>query len=302
MLMEEKNNMSFFLNFKTAFKNIFRNKTTSLGTIISISSTLFILGIILLVILNINNFVINSKLKFYNIQINFYNDTSQKQIDNIKSTLDENFDLKSITFVSKEKAMDNFKNRFGEDAYLFDDISNPLSDSLVIEFKSLDQIQEITNSLKNNQFIESIEYFKDELKLLEGLSAIISLVGLAIILLLFIITLFVIANTIKIAIFSRMREIEIMKYIGATNWYIRRPFIIEGIVIGVVGASIATTIVVSIYHQFCTFFANDNFSLLANNLIHPYYITILFIKIFLTIGIGIGVLGSLISLRKYLRV
>lgn len=294
--------MRFLKKVKEALTNIFRNKTSSFGTLVSISATLFILGIVLISILNINNFVINSKLKFYNIKISFNQDTTSKQIESIKNTLNENFDLKSITYESKEEAMENFKSRFGEDGEVFDGIRNPLSDSLIVELKSLSQIKEIEKSLEKNSFIESIEYFKEELELLENISGIVSLAGLVIIILLFIITLFVIANTIKIAIFSRMKEINIMKYIGATNWYIRVPFIIEGVLIGLIGSIISSGIILFLYFQLYNFSVISEYSILQENLIAPKYILRIILEVFLISGAGIGSLGSLISLRKYLEV
>lgn len=294
--------IGFFKGFLKAIKNIFRNKTSSLGTLISIIATLFILGIVLISVLSVNNFVINSKLKFYNIKISFKQDTTMKQIESIEKTLGENFDLKSITYESKEEAMENFKKRFGEDSDLFDGIENPLSDSLILELKSLDQIDKIESSLEKNNFIESIEYFRDELKLLENISGAVSIIGLGIIILLFVITLFVIVNTIKIAIFTRMREINIMKYIGATNWYIRVPFIFEGVIIGLIGSVISALLLILLYTKFYGYLINGNHTLFTNNLIQPRYIMEIIIKTFLIIGMGIGSLGSLISLRKYLEV
>lgn len=295
--------MAFFRDIKTALTNLKKNKITTSATIISSSATLFILSIVLIIILNVNNFVINSKEKFYNVQVYFNNSASFEQIMNIKKTLENKNNFKSITYKSKSDSMDDFKAKFGSDSNLFDNIDNPLSDSLIVEINDFSDIKTIENSLKSNELVESIEYFKDELTALEKLSKVVSLTGLGIIALLFIITLLVLINTIKIAVFSRMKEINIMRYVGATNWYIRRPFIYEGIFLGLSSAFFAGLFSILIYGQiYQKLYAKGANAALKNIIIPSQGISFLLIRLLFITGIGVGSCGAMISMRRYLKV
>lgn len=292
----------FFSDIIISLQNIRKNKTTSSATILSTTSALFILAIVLIILLNVNNFVNVSKEKFYNIQIFFTADTSREQIDNLEDELKKIFEFESIIFKSKQESMDEFKERFGDDSSLFEDIENPLTDSLILELKTFDDAKNIENFLNNKNIIEDIEYFEDEINYMENLSAIVSIAGFVIILLLFFIILFVIINTIKIAVYSREKEINIMKYIGATNWYIRRPFLYEGMILGLISAMIATGISILIYFNLHSVIINNPASLFSESILTPDVITRVLLICILSVGAGVGAIGSLVSMRNYLRV
>ena len=152
-----------------------------------------------------------------------------------------------MDFESKDMAMEKLKDRWEDDAYLLEGLENPLQNSMIIELTNISLAVEVVKQIQDDDYIDSISYYKDVIDKMLTISRIISTAGLAIILLLSIVSLFIIANTIKIALYARKREINIMKYIGATNWFIRWPFIIEGMTLGFLGAVIALGSVYVLY-------------------------------------------------------
>ena len=207
-----------------------------------------------------------------------------------------------MDFESKDMAMEKLKDRWEDDAYLLEGLENPLQNSMIIELTNISLADEVVKQIQDDDYIDSISYYKDVIDKMLTISRIISTAGLAIILLLSIVSLFIIANTIKIALYARKREINIMKYIGATNWFIRWPFIIEGMTLGFLGAAIALGSVYVLYGFIFSKLSSEAYSLIGGYLLPISTIFDNIAIIFASMGIGIGVLGSLVSLRRYLKV
>ena len=274
----------------------------SVASIASVAASLFVLGIVLSIVLNINNFAIIAQKQFDNIQIFLVDEMQADDIARFKRKIENIPGVSKVDFESKDMAMEKLKDRWEDDAYLLEGLENPLQNSMIIELTNIRLADEVVKQIQDDDYIDSISYYKDVIDKMLTISRIISTAGLAIILLLSIVSLFIIANTIKIALYARKREINIMKYIGATNWFIRWPFIIEGMTLGFLGAAIALGSVYVLYGFIFSKLSSEAYSLIGGYLLPVSTIFDNIAIIFASMGIGIGVLGSLVSLRRYLKV
>lgn len=292
------NRLDYYI--KEAFKSIFKNKNTSFATIFSMMIALLILGITLCIVLNINNFTLKVKQEVSGMQIFMKNTINEEELEDFKKVLEANEDFENISFVSKQELMKSFVENTNIDFKAFDDIDNPCENSFRVYIKNSEKSAKLVNSLQKDLRISSISFYEEDIKNLIKTSETVSLISVIIIIILFMLSLMVIENMIKIAIFSRMKEIEIMKIIGATNWFIRLPFIIEGAILGLIGSGLAFLIVFFAYSKIYTNMPEAIF--FHKYLIDKNEMSKMLFSLFLSSGIGIGMLGSIISLRKYLKV
>ena len=289
---------------KQGFEGMWRNRGMGIASISSISAVLMILGIILILILSINNFVLDTTTKFDEIQVFLEDDLSDDILSNIEDTAKKNPGVISIMFQSKDQALKQFKDEWGEEAYLLDGLenNNPLPDSYIIQVEDIKYAENVVKSLKTLDGIEEVKYDKDVIDKLLIVANYIRFGGLIVIGILVFVSIFIISNTIKLTVASRRREINIMKYVGATNNYIRGPFIMEGILFGLIGAVVSIFIVYLGYEYFFDLVNERLYSLFAVFLVAPKLIFKDIAIIFSAIGVGIGGLGSLLSLKRFLNV
>lgn len=288
---------------RQGFQGMWRNRSMGLASVTSISSVLMILGLVLIMVLSINNLVIDTKDKFDEIQIFMEDGLSDKNITEIEDSIRNNQGVLSVMYESKEQALENWKKDWDENAYLLDGIEkNPLPNSYIIQLKDLDYADKVVDSIKGMDGIEKIQYNKEITENLILVSNYIRLGGIIVTGVLIFVSVFIISNTIKITVASRKREINIMKYVGATNGYIRGPFIIEGVLFGLLAAVISVVIVYYGYGYFFNSVKETLFSMFTVVLAPPKALFTDIAIIFIAIGVGIGALGSLLSLKRYLNV
>ena len=287
----------FIKEVYTSFK---RNIWMTLASIFTVVLSLFILGFFSIVILNLNKMADTLESQ---VQISVYlkDDLSQEEIDETKETLSKIEGLQDIKFTTREEAMDNFKKRLGDQQFLLDalDDTNPLPDSFSLTVTSPQQVKTIADTVVALDSVESASYSQDIINHLFNLTHLIRLIGVALIILLTGAAIFIISNTIRLTVFARRKEIAIMKYVGATDWFIRWPFLLEGICLGFIGGGLATIFLYIVYNQVTQeiYEAMAFFPLIPQ---HPFinYISLAI----LVAGIIIGALGSTISLKKFLKV
>jgi cell division transport system permease protein len=289
---------------KQGFQGMWRNRGMGVASITSISAVLMILGIILILILSINNFVMDTTTKFDEITVFLEDDINDEQMTKIEEKAKENEGIVSIIFESKDQALEKFKEDWGDEAYLLDGLekNNPLPNSYIIKIEEIAYAQNLVNSLKGLDGVEEVKYDKEIIDKLLVVADYIRLGGIIVIAILVFVSIFIISNTIKLTVTSRRREINIMKYVGATNNYIRGPFIIEGVLFGLIGAIISIFIVYYGYEYFFGLVNERLYSLFSVFLIAPTMIFTDIAIIFSAIGIGIGALGSLVSMKRFLNV
>lgn len=287
----------FIKEVYTSFK---RNIWMTLASIFTVVLSLFILGFFSIVILNLNKMADTLESQ---VQISVYlkDDLSQEEIDETKETLSKIEGLQDIKFTTREEAMENFKERLGDQQFLLDalDDTNPLPDSFSLTVTSPQQVKTIADTATALDSVESASYSQDIINHLFNLTHLIRLIGIALIILLTGAAIFIISNTIRLTVFARRKEIAIMKYVGATDWFIRWPFLLEGICLGFIGGGLATIFLYIVYNQVTQeiYEAMAFFPLIPQ---HPFidYISLAI----LVAGIIIGALGSTISLKRFLKV
>lgn len=237
----------FIKEVYTSFK---RNIWMTLASIFTVVLSLFILGFFSIVILNLNKMADTLESQ---VQISVYlkDDLSQEEIDETKETLSKIEGLQDIKFTTREEAMKNFKERLGDQQFLLDalDDTNPLPNSFSLTVTSPQQVKTIADTAAALDSVESASYSQDIINHLFNLTHLIRLIGVALIILLTGAAIFIISNTIRLTVFARRKEIAIMKYVGATDWFIRWPFLLEGICLGFIGGGLATIFLYIVYNQ-----------------------------------------------------
>ncbi|NMB06792.1 MAG: ABC transporter permease [Tissierellia bacterium] len=288
---------------KQGFQGAWRNRGMGMASIGSITAVLVILGIVLIMVLSINNLVLETKGKFDEIQVFLEDDISQEVSKAIEEEALGSQGVLTVIYKPKEEALQDMKKDWGENAYLLEGLEpNPLNNSYIVKLKDIEYADEVVDKLSKLDGVEDINYYQD---LIEKMIVIANYVrggGLIITAILILISIFIISNTIKITVTARKREVNIMKYVGATNGYIRGPFIIEGVLFGLIGAILSILIVNYGYDYFFHTISTELYVLFTVYLVPPKALIKDISIIFVSIGMGIGALGSMVSLKRFLNV
>jgi cell division transport system permease protein len=287
--------------FKDALNSLKRNITVSTASIATVAATLFILGIFMLTLLNVNQGIVSVESQV-EVKIFLKDDITAPQKTELETKVKGVAGVKSVTFESKEQALANFKEQLGDqNQSLVDGLEkdNPMPSSYIVKVNEPNTISAVVEAVKGQAYVLSIKDGREIVNKIISITNTIKWVGSAIFLILIGVSLFLIGNTIKIIVYSRRREIGIMKYIGATDWFIRWPFVIEGIILGVSGALIADGI---LFYAYKVVFAKVTTGLLMMQLVPVSYVYTYILGLFVLAGILIGAIGSAISIRKFLAV
>ena len=288
------------------FSNVFKNKKSTGASLMIMCATMIIFGIFLILGENINHFVDQVESE-QGMQVFVKNEATQEQIDELGEKIRAIDGVSTVEFVSKDEALEQMKERFGDKQDLLDGYegeNNIFTASYVVTLTDLTKSKTVQDQINTYTDVVKKITSKDEVvTTLINLANGIKIVTGVILVLLIIISIFIIANTIKLTVHARRKEISIMKYVGATNNFIRWPFIVEGMIIGIL-ASIISIIIVGVAYTFIADkLVNVEFMQLINmSLISFSDMFNSIILVYMLLGIGIGVLGSLISMRKYLKV
>lgn len=291
--------------FKQGFQGMWRNRGMGLASIGSITAVLIILGLVLIMVLSMNSAVLETKSQFDELQIFLYDDINEDIEDNIKTTTEGLEGVESVTFYSKDEALEEMKEDWEDNASVLEGIedNNPLENSFIVKLNDVDKAKFIVEETEKLEGVESVKSFQELIGNLLTITNNIQIGGLAIIIILVFVSIFIISNTIKLTVTARRREINIMKYVGATNGYIRGPFVIEGLLFGLIGAGLSIFIINYGYQYFFKFLSKDeSLRLISKYLISPKVLIKDISIIFVSIGAGIGTLGSLVSIKRFLNV
>jgi len=288
---------------KQGFKGLWRNKGMGLASVTSITAVLVILGIFLILILSLNNVVMDTREKFDEVQVFLEDEITASQIEEIENRVKESDKVISVIFKSKDQALEEMKKSWGDEGYLLNGLeTNPLPHTLIIKLKDIEYADSVAKSIENMEGIEEIQYNQDIIEKLVLFSNYIRNGGLVVVSILLLVSVFIISNTIKLTVTARKTEINIMKYVGATNGYIRGPFVIEGLLFGLIGAVISILIVSYGYNYFFNAASDKLYVLFTVYLVPPKALMKDVMIIFIAIGAGIGALGSLVSMKRFLNV
>lgn len=284
-----------------ALKSLKRNKTITFASIITVAATLFIFGVFLIVAQTINMGVesVESKVE---IKAYLIDEITTQEQSNIETILQGVEGVKEITYESKEEAFDKFKERLGEDNAIlagFSEDRNPLPNSFVVSLEEPEAAMRVEEALSGVRGVEDVGNERETVERIIGLAKIIRTMGVVIFIILVLVSLFLISNTIKLTVYSRRREIGIMKFVGATDWFIRWPFLIEGMIMGLIGGIIAVGVVFFAYQLV---YADITQSLFYAGFVKPSEVLNSFSWQFGLTGLVIGALGSFIALKRFLDV
>ena len=291
----------FFYTIKQAFLQVFRNRAMSVVSIFAITAMLLILGLFFVIVININTAATMIRQDYDSIEVFLLDTTAPEQADAMIASLKGENGVEDVTYRTKEEAMTELKTRWGDSGYLLDSLaSNPLPNSIVIKINSLEAADDIAAKAAALDGIEDVKYYKETVDKLMSATRFVQLAAIVIMIFLIIVSVVVVSNTIKLTVFNRAREISIMKYVGATNWFIRGPFLAEGIIIGLFSAGISVGISAFVYEKVVDLIGKDVFAVLSTPMVPVDFLTYNLVWIFAALGVSIGACGSIISMRKFL--
>ena len=285
---------------KETYKSIRRNGFMSFASISTVAVSLLVLGMFLMIFLNTNNL---AQYLENQVQISVYmqDSATDKELASVKDKLTKMPGVVKVTQVSKQEALERFRKRLGDQDQLLNSLGkeNPFPNSFEVQVDNPERIKVLTPQIGQLNKVETAKFGQEVVEHLFQLTKILRFGGILLVVFLAMATLFIISNTIRLTVFARRKEVIIMKYVGATDWFIRWPFILEGMTLGFFGAVVAFILINSIYSGLLT----RIHATLAFLPLLPTSPLLFYVDLFLSAaGTGIGALGSYISLRKFLRV
>ncbi len=295
----------FGRSIRDAFRSVFRNFSLSLASISCIAITLVIVAISVLTFFNIKNFT-NEIEKDLTIVAFVDNDADDEDIERIKTKLqsNENIDRSKIVYKTKKQVKEEMQKEsdiFNSVMNEWDEKDNPLKDTFQIKVKDVEKIKSTADDIKEIEKINTVRYGEGLVDKLISAFDTIQKVTYGAVIALVIVTMFLIVNTIKLTIYSRKREISIMRLVGANNFTIKTPFVIEGMFLGLLGSVVPILLIVFGYPYIYKSLNGYVFSPLIN-LIRPYPFIYNVSCIVAIIGMVVGMIGSAKAVRKYLKV
>ena len=288
---------------KQGFTGLWRNRGMAVASIGSVTASLLVLGVIITLVINMNNVALMGKSQFDNVQVYLEEELGNEEIDSIGTELESIDGVAQVEYESRDEALEKFKESWGEQGYLLDTLeNNPLPNSYIVYFQELEVAQRVVGSIQKISGVDEVKNNQEIIDNLVNIADFVQLAGLFLIVILGLIAVFIISNTIKLTLNARKQEITIMKYVGATNWFIRWPFVIEGMFLGLVGSLIALTIVYFGYAYVYNLIYARFYALFAEYIVSAEAMLQQISLMFVVLGIGVGILGSLTSMRKHLKV
>ena len=290
--------------FRDAVKGVVRNFSLSLASISCITITLVVVATSIIISYNVENFA-ESIRQDVTIVIFVDSDATEEDRNRIEESIRNTGNVESLIFKSKQESAEDARNENEIFSTIVDgwtDDTNPLLDSFMLKVKDVEKIKENAEDIKELDKVNSVNYGEDIVDQLITVFKVVEKIAIGAVVALIVVTAFLISNTIKLAIFSRRTEIEIMRLVGASNISIKVPFILEGLFLGIIGSIIPIIIMIYGYISLYDFFDGKLFSSSLAQLIEPYPFVYLASLLLLGIGMLVGMFGSWRAVRKYLKV
>lgn len=284
-----------------ALKSLKRNKTISSAAAATVAATLFILGVFWLTIQNVNQGILEVESRV-EVKVILKDNMTMLQQRDIEKKIKDVDGVEDVSYETKAQAIEKFRKQLGEqNKGLLDglDKDNPMPNSYIIKVQKPEVVSNVVSAIKGMPGIDEIKDGRDIVNKIITITRSIKWIGSVMFVILMGVSLFLIGNTIKLTVYSRRREIGIMKYIGATDWFIRWPFIIEGMIIGVAGGIVADII---LYYAYRMAYTKVSSGLVMIQLVEPQYVLTNILGLFILVGMIIGAAGSISSIRKFLDV
>lgn len=298
---------TFLYSLKQGIINIWRNKMFSFASVITMTACIFLLGLFFSIIYNFQ-YNIKEAEKEVPVTVYFKEEATEDEKNELKDNIDKREEVESIKYISAEEAWDTFKNDyFSENPSLADSFAddNPLanSDHFEIFLGRIEDQTKIVNWLSQQNIVRDVKVSQVAANMLSNFNLLIGYVSIAIIVILLVVAIFLISNTVATGISIRKEEIAIMKYIGATDYFVRAPFVVEGIMIGFIGAVVPLVLLYFLYQKAISYIIarfhvlSGIISFLPVETVFKYLV-----PVGLALGIGIGLIGSHITTHKHLKV
>ncbi|MGX7013195.1 permease-like cell division protein FtsX [Vagococcus silagei] len=289
---------NFFRHIGSALKNLKRNGWMTVASVSAVTITLTLVGVFLAIILNVSKIAVDIK---DNVDVSVFVEigTSDEDTQKLGKELSEIKGVDKVTFSSKETEYKKLTEKLGDTWKLFDGDDNPLYDVYVVTPKDTEDIKTIQREVQNLANVDKADYGGKKSEKLFTMAKNVKLWGTIAGVFLIVVAIFLISNTIRITIISRKREIQIMRLVGAKNGYIRWPFFLEGAFIGVLGSIIPLVLLSFGYSQVYFIFAKN---MSSYDLIRPTTLVLQLNVILILIGVVIGSVGSVFSMRRFLKI
>lgn len=288
------------------FRNVFKNKKSTIASLVIMCATMFIFGLFFAVGQNVNH-ITKTIEEQQGMEVFIYDEATEEQRTELKNKIRSIPYVNTIEEKSKEQALEEMKKMFKDKKFLwatYDGENNPFKASFVVTLTDLTKAEEVKTEIADStEVVSNIEVRTDTINALIKIADGINIITTVILIILVLISIFIITNTIKLTVHARRKEISIMKYVGATNSFIRWPFMVEGMLIGLISVLISLLILSVIYNAVIAQIQQS----LINRMINIPLLTFqeLFktlLTVYLVLGLGVGALGSAISMKKYLEV
>lgn len=292
-------NIKYFI--KQGFVGLWKNRLMSLASICIVVASLTVFGVFVLLGLNLNYLVSQIEEQ---CEINVYlpKGTNRDTVRDIGSKLEEIDGVKEAELYTKEERFQKAKDQYDNEAAVISTLEedNPLRDSYILRLHDISKASAVSDAAGKIAGVEEVKNRQDIVQKIVDISNFVRHASIWLVIALAIVAVFIISNTIKLGMFARRKEINIMKFVGATNWFIRWPFIVEGIVLGILGAAVSAVVVIWSYSALLPTL-KDFMEPMLHIYEVPAVLNIVLIS-FASLGMGIGMVGSYTSIRKYLRV
>jgi len=295
------NVIGYFLS--EGFRNVFKNKKSTFSCLGVMCATMLIFGLFFTIGKNINN-VVNTLEQEQGMQVFMEYEATEEEINKLNEDLNKIQGINSVTFVTKEEAYNTMKERLGKNEKAMSGFGpERFSVSYIVTLTDLELNNQVYNEINALEGVRTIQNKRETIETLSKIGDTIQIVTFVMFAILILISLFIISNTIKLTVHARRKEISIMKYVGATNGFIRTPFMIEGIIIGLVSGIISILVVGGGYNYIANALStSETWRQLSINLLSCGEMFVQIVLVYMLLGVGIGIVGSSISMKKYLDV
>ena len=286
--------------FREVVLSMIRNRLMTFASIGTVAVSLFVLGVFLVLVMNMSKMASSLESQ---VQISVYisDDLSEEGRAEIERMTKSFKNVSSVEYVPREEAMKKFRERLGDNQKILDALgeANPLPNSFLVTVTSADDVKKTAASIADLYGVEEVKYGQDVAANLFELTHLMRFFGVVLVILLLGATVFIISNTIRLTVFARRKEIAIMKYVGATDWFIRWPFILEGVGLGIIGGGVSALALRSFYSAMVAkIYETLAFFPMVEQYPFMNYLTLALIGT----GIFIGILGSTVSLKRFMEV
>ena len=297
---------SFFYLLREGFRNISQNRLMSFATVGTLLSCLLLIGCSVLFTANVNSVV--GHMESQNELVAFIDDDfTDQQIAGLEAEIRALDNVASVTFIDKDTGLKTWIENLGQSGALYDFLAadNPMPHSFSIKVKNLDDFDITVMHIDGMIGVDKLKAPTEVAEAMSGVRQAFTIVAAGIIIILVVVSLVIVANTIRITVFSRRREISIMRYVGATNMFIRLPFLFEGVILGILAGLLAYFLIWGGYAALLNWMPTSDAAwvgMLAGNVVPFKVVALPLLGSFLGAGTGIGALGSMLFIGKHIKV